>query len=275
MVLISELSPYIPLINLIFFIAGVPFVLWLNNKTQNDWICLSLGIFYMLIYGVIVEPDWDDWLFFFFGLTVGYITDYWGVNAKKWKYHPWDPKFGFSYYVGFAWGMVSIFTYNIGKAILASPELFFLPGILFIIPTFFFEWKFGETRKDQYFLFARAIFTFFAFLASNNLGLLFIACFVGAYIEFAGVYWIKNWLYLDTMSFIFISFGYSFIILWSKMLVDLLNGIIMPFVWLFFVLAVVAAAIDIFWAQKKVQIDSEKAIIAAKEFHKVNNSKSG
>ncbi len=267
MVLFDQIAPYIPLFNLIFFIAGVPFVLWLNNKTQNDWICLALGIIYMVCYGVIAEPPLDEWFFFFFGLVVGYITDYWGVNAKKWKYHPWDPDFGFSYYVGFAWGMVSIFTYNIGKAILASPELFFFHGILFIVPTFFFEWKFGETRKDQYFLFVRAIFTFFAFLASNSLGLLFIACFVGAYIEFAGVNWIKNWLYIDTMSFIFISFGYSFMILLSKMLVDLFKGIVIPSVWLFFSIAVLAAIIDIFWAQKRVQVDTSKALIAAKQFH--------
>ncbi len=267
MVLFVQLTPYIPLFNLIFFLAGVPFVLWLNNKTQNDWICLALGIIYMVCYGVIAEPPWDEWLFFLLGLIIGYVTDYWGVNAQKWKYHPWDPEYGYSVYVGFAWGMVSIFTYNIGKALLASPEFFFLPGILFIIPTFFFEWKFGETRRDQYFLFARAIFTFFAFLASNSLGLMFIACFVGAYIEFAGVNWIKNWLYIDTMSYLFISFGYSLMILWSKMLVDLLNGIINPIVWFFFILALLAAGVDIFWAQKRVKVDTNKAVVAAQQFH--------
>lgn len=266
MVLFVQVAPYVPIINLIFFIAGVPFVLWLNNKTQNDWICLGLGIFYMILYGVLVEPGWDDWLFFLFGLVVGYVTDYWGVNSKKWKYHPWDADFGFSYYVGFAWGMVSIFTYNIGKAVSAIPGLFFLPGILFIIPMIFFEWRYGETRRDQIFLFARAAFTAFAFLASNSLGLMFVACFVGAYIEFAGVFWIKNWLYLDTMSFLFISFGYSFVVLCSKMLVDLLNGITIPFVWLFFILAALAAAIDIFWVQKRVIIDPSKALIAAEQF---------
>ncbi|MFX0210058.1 MAG: hypothetical protein ACFFDT_29020, partial [Candidatus Hodarchaeota archaeon] len=165
------------------------------------------------------------------------------------------------------WGMVSIFTYNIGKTTQALPEFFFLPGILFIIPMFFFEWKFGKTRRDQYFLFARAIFTFFAFIASNSLGLMFVACFVGAYIEFAGVNWIKNWLYIDTMSYIFISFGYSFMILCSKMLVDLLNEEISPFVLLFFALAVLAAAFDIFWAQKRVKVDTSKALAAAKQFH--------
>ncbi|MFX0015673.1 MAG: hypothetical protein ACFFB2_12125 [Promethearchaeota archaeon] len=267
MVLFVELTPYIPLFNMIFFIAGVPFVLWLNNKTQNDWICLTLGIIYMICYGLIAQPEWDEWLFFFFGLIVGYVTDYWGVKAGKWKYHPWDPEYGYSAYVGFSWGMVSIFTYNIGKVILAIPELAFLPGVLFMIPTFFFEWRFGKTRKDQYFLFARVIFTFFAFLAADSLGLMFIACFVGAYIEFAGVNWIKNWLYIDTMSYIFISFGYSFMILCSKMLVDLISGIITPAVWIFFILAILAALIDIFWAQKKVDVDTSKAIVAAKQFH--------
>jgi len=266
MVLFNELTPFIPLINLIFFLLGVPFVLWLNNKTRNDWICLALGIFYMSIYGFLVQPAWDDWVFFFFGLFVGYITDYWGVRAKKWKYHPWDPDFGFSAYVGFAWGMVSIFTYNIGKAIQATPELL-LPSFFFILPMIFFEWRFGETRRDQYFLYARAIFTILAFIASNSLGLMFVACFVGAFIEFAGVNWVKNWLYLDTMSFIFISFGYSFMILFSKILVDLLNGVILPFVWLFFALAMLSAAIDIFWAQKRVEIDPNKAKVAAQLFH--------
>ena len=270
MVLIVQLAPYIPLFNLIFFIAGVPFVLWLNNKTQNDWICLVLGIIYMICYGVIAQPGWDEWFFFFFGLTVGYITDYWGVNSGKWKYHPWDPDYGFSAYVGFAWGMVSIFTYNIGKVVLAPPELAFMPGVLFILPTFIFEWRYGKTRKDQYFLFARAIFTFLAFLASNSLGLMFIACFVGAYIEFAGVEWIKNWLYIDTMSYIFISFGYSLIILWSKMVVDLIAGVINPVVWFFFISALVAGAIDLFWAQKKVEVDTKRAIVAAERFHENN-----
>ncbi len=267
MVLFAQLAPYIPLFNLIFFLAGVPFVLWLNNKTQNDWICLVLGLIYMICYGIIAQPVWDEWFFFFFGLIVGYLTDYWGVNAQKWKYHPWDLDYGYSAYVGFAWGMVSIFTYNIGKVVLVLPEFAFLPGVLFILPTFFFEWKFGETRKNQYFLFARAIFTFVAFLTSNSLGLMFIACFVGAYIEFAGVNWIKNWLYIDTMSYIFISFGYSFMILCSKMLVDLLNGELAPFTLLFFALAAFVAAIDIFWAQKRVKVDTSKVLAAAKQYY--------
>ncbi|MHA2226530.1 MAG: hypothetical protein ACXAC8_15075 [Candidatus Hodarchaeales archaeon] len=266
MVLFAPIAPFIWLFNLIFFILGVPFVLWLNNKTRNDWICLGLGIFYMILYGLIAEPGWDEWLFFSFGLVVGYITDYWGVKSKKWKYHPWDPNFGHSYYVGFAWGMVTIFTYNISKSIPASVETIFLPGALFIIPMFFFEWRFGETRRDQYFLFARAIFTMLAFY--NNLSLLFIAIFVGSYIEFAGVNWIKNWIYIDDMSYIFLSFGYSLMILTAKIIVDLITvNLIELAVLIFFVLASIFYFIDTFWAQKRVKIDNNKAEMAARRYH--------
>ena len=146
----------------------------------------------MLVYGfLLANPKWDDWLFFFFGLIVGYVTDYWGVKSKKWKYHPWDPDFGYSGYVGFAWGMVTMFTYNIGSSI-PSDDIFMilLTGVLFVTPMFICEYKFGETRRDQYFLYARVLFTFLAFY--NNLGLLFIAIFVGTYIEWAGVFWLKT-----------------------------------------------------------------------------------
>ncbi len=269
MVLFEQLIPFIPLFNFIFFIVGVPFVLWLNNKTQNDWICLGLGISYMIFYGVIAEPGWDEWLFFFFGLILGYITDYWGVKSKKWKHHPWDPDFGFSYYVGFAWGMVCIFTYNISKVVPASINTFFLPGILFLIPMIALEWKYGETRRNQYFLFARVIFTFLVFLVSNNLSLVFVACFIGSYIEFAGVYWIRNWFYIDDMSFLFISVSYSLILLPAKIFVDLLEDtFIDPFVWLFFALSVLIHFIDSFWAQKRVVTDSSKAVMVAEEFHR-------
>jgi hypothetical protein len=201
-------------------------------------------------------------------LTVGYITDYWGVSSKKWKYHPWDPDFGHSYYVGFAWGMVSIFTYNISTVIPVDPRFFWLPGILFMVPMVVFEWKYGETRRTQYFLFGRALFTFLAFAFSNNLALLFIACFVGSYIEFAGVEWIKNWLYIDSMSYIFISFGYSLILLLSKLLVDLLTQNPIDLLVLICVLGAAASfAIDTFWAQKFVPVDQTKARRAAEEFH--------
>jgi hypothetical protein len=53
MALFPFTDPFLPYINLIFFIFGVPFVLWLNNKTQNDWICLGLGIAYMVLYGIM------------------------------------------------------------------------------------------------------------------------------------------------------------------------------------------------------------------------------
>ncbi len=269
MFLPEQLIDFIPLWNLISFILGVPFVLWLNNKTRNDFLCLGLGIAYMILCGIVFEPKWDEWLFFFFGLVVGYITDYWGVSSNKWKYHPWDPEFGYSYYVGFAWGMVSILTYSLSKTIDASVETLFLPGILFIIPTIILEWKNGETRRNQYFLFARAFFTLLAFY--NNLGLFFIACFVGSYIEVVGVNWIKNWLYIDTMSYIFLSFGYSLIILCAKMIVDIIAGnIIEPLVWIFFILAVLFYFIDIFYQQKRVIVDRKKAVVAAEQYYKEN-----
>ncbi|MFW9778406.1 MAG: hypothetical protein ACFFE8_06080 [Candidatus Heimdallarchaeota archaeon] len=268
MALFSFIDTVLPLINLLFFILGVPFVLWLNNKTRNDWICLFLGIAYMIVYGIIVQPEIDDWIFFFFGLSIGYITDYWGVSSKKWKYHPWDPKFGYSYYVGFSWGMISIFTYNISTALPVYPSLFWLPGILFMVPMVVLEWKYGETRRTQYFLFARAFFTFLAFAISNNLALLFIGCFVGSYIEFTGVEWIKNWLYIDSMSYIFISFGYSLILLFSKLLLDILNqNPIDILVVIFFLSAIAAFAIDTFWAQKFVPVDQTKARRAAEEYY--------
>ncbi|MHA1969133.1 MAG: hypothetical protein ACW964_15210 [Candidatus Hodarchaeales archaeon] len=267
MIVPEQFVDFIPFWDLAFFIFGVPFVLWLNNKTRNDLICLGLGILYMILYGLFFEPKWDDWLFFYFGLIVGYVTDYWGVNSNKWKYHPWDPEFGYSYYVGFAWGMVSIFTYNISKIIEANPEGLFMPGILFIIPTVILEWKYGETRRDQYFLFARAFFTLLAFY--NNLGLLFVACFVGSYIEFAGVSWVKNWIYIDTMSYIFLSFGYSLLILFANMIVDIIAGnIIEPFVWLFFILAISFYFLDTFYQQKRVRIDKQKAVVAAEQYYK-------
>ncbi|MHA2334884.1 MAG: hypothetical protein ACXAEU_22845 [Candidatus Hodarchaeales archaeon] len=274
MLFLEELAALIPVYNLLFFILGVPFVLWLNNKTRSDLLCVVLGIAYMLLYGFLIQPAWDDWLFFFFGLIVGYITDYWGVKSKKWKYHPWDPDFGYSGYVGFAWGMVCMFTYSIGKGTPASIETIFLPGILFLIPTILLEWKYGETRRDQYFLFARAIFTFLAYLAANNLGLLFAAVFVGSYIEWAGVYWIKNWLYIDTMSFIFLSGGYSLLILTAKMIIDIIAGnAIGPLVLVFYIIAALFYAVDTFWAQKQVvdkyELDkSDKAIVAAQKFQK-------
>lgn len=267
MLLPEPLIPFIPYWNLIFFILGVPFVLWLNNKTRSDFLCLALGIAYMILYGLFFEPKWDEWLFFYIGLVVGYVTDYWGVNSKKWKYHPWDPDFGYSYYVGFSWGMVIMFTYNIGKIVESRPELFFLPGILFLIPTILFEVRFGQTRRNQYFLFGRAIFTILAFY--TNFGLLFIACFVGSYIEFAGVNWIKNWLYIDTMSYIFLSFGYSLIILLVKIIVDIIAGNnIEALVWIFAIIGVIFYFIDTFYQQKKIDLDSKKALIAAEEYYK-------
>ncbi len=267
MLLPEPLVIFIPYWNLIFFILGVPFVLWLNNKTRNDFLCLGLGIAYMILYGLIIEPTWDEWLFFFYGLVVGYVTDYIGVISNKWKYHPWDPDYGYSYYVGFAWGMVAIFTYNISKAINVSSKTFFLPEIIFLIPTILLEWRFGETRRNQYFLFARAFFTFLAFY--NNLGLLFIACFVGSYIEFAGVNWIKNWLYIDTMSYIFLSFGYSLIVLCGKIIVDIVTGnIIEPYILIFIGLAIFFYFIDTYYHQKRIIKDKKRAMVAAEEYYK-------
>ncbi|MHA1215518.1 MAG: hypothetical protein ACTSPG_09475 [Candidatus Hodarchaeales archaeon] len=272
MVLIPELAPFVPIINLAFFVVATPFVLWLNNKTRNDILCLVLGIAYVGLYGFVFQPPWDEWLFFFFGLIVGYVTDYWGVKSKKWKYHPWDPDFGYSYYVGFSWGMVAIFTYNISKAVTAEPNDLFLPGILFVLPMIFFEWKYGETRRDQYFLFARAIFTFLAFFVSGYLGLLFVAIFVGSWIEFAGVNWIKNWLYIDTMSYIFLSFGYSMIIFTAKLIVDLITQELNILGLILFAFAVAFYAIDTFWAQKHVEVDDTKAIKAANDYNERYNA---
>lgn len=273
MVPFPEFLPFLPFYNLCFFIFGVPFVLWLNNRTKSDILCLILGIAYMILYGIFFEPPWDEVIFFYIGLVVGYVTDYWAVKANKWKYHPWDPEFGYSYYVGFSWGMVSIFTYNISKSLTADPSFFFLPGIIFVIPMVIFEWRFGNTRRDQYFLFARAIFTFLAFWASNNLSLLFIAIFVGSYIEFAGVNWIRNWLYIDTMSYIFISFGYSLLVYLSKFIIEIINGVFYPIAFIFLVLAVVAFFIDLFWVQKKIEVDTERAIIAANKYHQTYEAK--
>lgn len=266
------LIPFIPVWNLLFFIAGVPFVLWLNNKTKNDFICLALGILYMILYGIVFEPPLDEWLFFIFGLVVGYVTDYWGVKSNKWKYHPWDPNFGLSFYVGFAWGMVTMFTYNISKSIPASIDTLYLPGILFVLPMFIFEYRYGKTRKDQYFLFARALFTLVAYY--NNLGLLFLAIFVGSYIEWAGVEWIKNWLYIDTMSYIFISFGYSMMVLIASVLTKILTSQPVDMLTLIFLLlAIIAYTIDIFYQQKKVEVDLEKAIKAAQDYHSKSTDK--
>jgi len=58
------------------------------------------------------------------------------------------------------------------------------------------------------------------------------------------------------------------IILWSKMIVDLLFfGTLDPLVWLLFISALIAGGIDLFWAQKKVEVDTKRAIIAAEQFH--------
>lgn len=228
----------------------------------------------MLVYGILVEPGFDDWLFFVFGLLVGYITDYIGVKTKKWKYHPWDPEFGYSYYVGFAWGMVTMFTYSVGKGVGEfvgdDPVLLIIPAVVFLSPIILAEYKYGETRRDQYFLFARALFTILAFY--NNLGLLFVACFIGSFIEWAGVYWIKNWLYIDNISFIFLSFGYSLVIITAKMIVDVLASNPIPiFVSIFYILAALSYILDLYWTQTKVRkqynLDqSEKALEASKAF---------
>ena len=262
-----EWVPLLPFWDLAFFVLGVPFVLWLNNKTRNDWLCLGLGILYMILYEIVFGATGEQWTFFWFGLIIGYVTDAVAVKAKKWKYHPWDPDFGYSYYVGFAWGMVTFHTISISKIVLAPVEWLFLPGILFIIPMILFEHRFGETRRDQYFLYLRVLFTFLAFLFAEELGLLFLAIFVGSYIEFAGVNWIKNWLYIDTFSYIFICFGYSLPILFARILYDIINQMsIDSFVWLFYLCAVAAYAIDTFWMQKKIAVNTEKAHKAAEQY---------
>ncbi len=259
MLLPEELLYLVPFWDLGFFLLGVPFVLWLNNYTRSDWICLILGIMYMFLYEIVFGMDAMMWTFFWIGLIVGYVTDYWAVKAKKWKYHPWDPDFGYSFYVGFSWGMVSAFTLSISR-IIDVP----LPGILLVLPMIFFEYKFGETRRDQYFLYLRAICTFLAFLTADLLGLLFIAIFVGSYIEFTGVYWIKNWLYIDDISFIFLSFGYSLILLLATLAYNFLSHIpIHPLTILFVVGAIIFYSIDIFWAQKHIKVDDTKAKSAA------------
>ena len=146
-------------------------------------------------------------------------------------------------------------------------EWFFLPGILFIVPMVFFEYRFGETRKDQYFLYLRAACTFFAFFFADLLGLLFIAIFVGSYIEFAGVNWIKNWLYIDSLSYIFLSFGYSLIIICATVIYNLLTqNPVDILVWVFIIGAGIFYAIDPFWAQKRVNLDTQKAIVAANRY---------
>ncbi len=268
MLLPEEFEPLIPLWDLGFFLFGVPFVLWLNNKTRNDWLCLGLGILYMVLYEIVFEPELQYWSFFWFGLILGYITDYWGVSSKKWKYHPWDSSFGYSYYVGFAWGMVSIFTLSISRVVEAPVDQFFLPGVLLILPMIFFEARFGETRRDQYFLYLRAICAFFAFYFADELGLLFIAIFVGSYIEFAGVNWIKNWLYIDTLSYVFLSFGYSLIIMAAKLTYDLLvQQPIDSVSFLFFLAAIFFYAIDTFWWQKRIAVDTSKAVTAANKYY--------
>ncbi|PWI47459.1 hypothetical protein CEE45_11635 [Candidatus Heimdallarchaeota archaeon B3_Heim] len=267
MLLPEEFVSLIPLWDLAFFLFGVPFVLWLNNKTRNDWICLGLGILYMVLYEIVFGPGPNLWAFFWFGLVVGYITDYWGVNSKKWKYHPWDSTFGYSYYVGFAWGMVSMFTLSISRIVEAPLDRFFLPGILLLIPMIIFEARFGETRRDQYFLYLRALCAFLAFYSADELGLLFIAIFVGSYIEFAGVNWIKNWLYIDSLSFIFLSFGYSLILMGAKMTYDLLvQNPIDPLPIIFFLTAIFFYAIDTFWWQKRIAVDTSKAVTAANQY---------
>ncbi len=267
MLLPEELVSFIPLWDLAFFLFGVPFVLWLNNKTRNDWLCLGLGILYMVLYEIVFGAEMQQWSFFWFGLMIGYVTDYWGVKSNKWKYHPWNPDFGFSYYVGFAWAMVTFHTISISKMILAPVEWFFLPGILFIIPMILFEYRFGETRKDQYFLYLRAICTFFAFFFAGLLGLLFIAIFVGSYIEFAGVNWIKNWLYIDSLSYIFLSFGYALLIMCATITYNLLTqNPIDVLVWIFFLGAVIFYSIDTFWAQKRIIVNAERAINAADQY---------
>ncbi len=267
MLIPESLSPYVPLWDLGFFLFGVPFVLWLNNKTRNDWICLGLGILYMVLYEVVFGASTELWAFFWFGLIVGYVTDYWGVNSNKWKYHPWDPNFGLSYYVGFAWAMTTMFTLSISKVIDAPIENAFFPGILFIFPMIIFEYRYGETRRNQYFLFLRAFSGFFAFYFADALSLLFVAIFVGSYIEFAGVIWIKNWLYIDSLSFLFLSFGYSLIIMGAKMTYDFLTQTPINLgAWIFFMGAVIFYAIDIFWAQKYVEVDKDKAVDAAARY---------
>ncbi len=267
MLIPEELSNLVPFWDLAFFLFGVPFVLWLNNKTRSDWLCLGLGILYIFLYEIVFSMDAAMWTFFWFGLIIGYVTDYWAVKAKKWKYHPWDPDFGYSFYVGFSWGMVSAFTLSISR-IIEVP----LPGALLILPMIFFEYKFGETRKNQYFLYLRALFTFLAFLSADLVGLLFIAIFVGSYIEFAGVYWIKNWLYIDDISFIFLSFGYSLLIMCATVLFNLVSQQpINPLTFLFFIGAIIFYSVDIFWAQKQVQVDTSKAKSAADQYRD-NNS---
>ena len=262
MLIPEELLILVPFWDLAFFLLGVPFVLWLNNYTRSDWICLGLGILYMILYEIVFSMDAAMWTFFWIGLIVGYVTDYWAVKAKKWKYHPWDPNFGYSFYVGFSWGMVSAFTLSISR-IIEVP----LPGVLFVLPMIFFEYKFGETRKNQYFLYLRALSTFLAFLSADLLGLLFIAIFVGSYIEFTGVYWIKNWLYIDDISFIFLSFGYSAILICASILFDFLSQIpINPLTFLFLLGIIIFYSIDIFWAQKQVQVDTSKAKSAADQY---------
>ena len=262
MLIPEELLILVPFWDLAFFLFGVPFVLWLNNYTRSDWICLGLGILYMILYEIVFSMDTAMWTFFWIGLIVGYVTDYWAVKAKKWKYHPWDPNFGYSFYVGFSWGMVSAFTLSISR-IIEVP----LPGVLFVLPMIFFEYKFGETRKDQYFLYLRALCTFLAFLSADLLGLLFIAIFVGSYIEFTGVYWIKNWLYIDDISFIFLSFGYSLILLLATLVYNFLSQILInPLTVLFVIGAIIFYGIDIFWVQKHIEVDDTKAKSAADQY---------
>ena len=270
MLIPEEFVILVPFWDSAFFLLGVPFVLWLNNKTRSDWLCLGLGIMYMVLYDIVFGMDAAMWTFFWVGLVVGYVTDYWAVKAKKWKYHPWDPDFGYSYYVGFAWGMVAAFTLSISR--IFNPNIYEIPipeivGLLFVIPMIAFEYKYGETRRDQYFLYLRALCTFLAFLTADLLGLLFVAIFVGSYIEFAGVYWIKNWLYIDNISFIFLSFGYSAILMFATIISNLISSTpINPLTFLFFIGIIIFYSLDIFWAQKQVEVDTSKAKTAADQY---------
>jgi hypothetical protein len=51
------------------------------------------------------------------------------------------------------------------------------------------------------------------------------------------------------------------------MIVDLIAGTINPLVWLFFIAALAAGGIDLFWVQKRVEVDTKRAIAAAEQFH--------
>jgi hypothetical protein len=182
----------------LFLFFGVGSFL-LHNRFNNTF-GIVLVSFFLLCGSYLLIDTQQSFLVLFGGILIGLITDFLGVYTRRWKYHTKD---GYNYWIGFAWGFVTLVIYQLRALSIPWLVLLLIAASAILVkkknnlPRTTFEWIFTVLKVIGIILYPAI------FVLSLTLGII---------IEYLAVEVFRSWHYAN-VSYLIVGMGYTTIVI--------------------------------------------------------------